>query len=92
MKKLKLSEKQIEVIKYMRIGYELGKRTGFQGSRSWIQKGGCGSGGECIDIMSKTFQSIIDKRLVQLKKEQESFNQPQLYELTDLGKNSELKK
>ena len=47
MKKLKLSEKQIEVIKYMRIGYELGKRTGFH-SRSWIQKGGCGRGGSAL--------------------------------------------
>jgi len=89
MKKLKLSEKQTEAIKFMRDGYELGQRTGW-GSSVWMQKGRCGHGGEYAKITFGTFHSIIDKGLVQLKKGQNPFAQPQIFELTELGNTFEL--
>lgn len=82
----KLSQKQSEVIRLMREGWELGHSCKMEG-RSWIQKGGIGKGGNFKNVNSNTFQAIYDRKLIVAI--ERSFPTHK-YALTELGKNCEL--
>ena len=60
----KLSKAQQEVVAMMENGWELGVSTSFDG-RSWLQKGGCGKGGETKTVSIRTFSALRDAGLIE---------------------------
>lgn len=78
---MKLSKTQAEAVRLMRAGWELGTVSGI-GGRAWLQKGGCGKGGESKKISMTTFGSMWRKGLI----EHHEFRYPtQTYRLTTAG-------
>ena len=69
---MKLSKKQQEVIDLMNNGWELGQTTGYS-SRTWLQKGGIGRGGEAKTISSSTLLALHKKRVIKLRLEHYPF-------------------
>ena len=66
---MKLSKIQIEILKLMSEGWELCSSTTFDlSSSTWLQKGGCGKGGQtkCISIATK--HALFKKGLIGYKK------------------------
>lgn len=53
----KLTEQQQEVINLMKNGWELGVDVGING-RCWLQKGGCGRGGETKPVKHSTLRTL----------------------------------
>lgn len=66
-----LSATQIDVLIRLSNGWQLGRSSGFfkLHSRTWIQKGGIGKGGEAVTVPSATFKSLLDKKLIILTEE-----------------------
>lgn len=60
---MKLSESQQHVVDLMKSGWQLGTSTDFRGY-SWIQKGGCGKGGEAEDVHGNTLYALRDKGII----------------------------
>ena len=60
----------------------MGVSSGFT-PRAWLQKGGCGRGGEAKDVRYDTFRALEKKELV--KKKHEGFP-TSTYKLTDKAK------
>lgn len=60
----KLSGAQQEVIDLMRSGWELGVSTSFDG-RCWLQKGGCGRGGESKSVNARTVSALREAGLIE---------------------------
>jgi len=84
---LKLSNKQKEVIKLMREGWEMGKGTSYFHSAARLQKGGIGCGGDVYKMSLNTFNALVDRLLiVESGRKYPSF----IYTLTELGKSIEL--
>lgn len=83
--KKKLSATQIWVLELMQDGYELGQSSGF-GKRVWLQKGGCGKGGDVKNISSSTLHAMINLKLINAKPGQGAFPNPRIYQLTEGAK------
>ena len=82
----RLSKSQIEAIRFMRNGYELGRTSGFCTS-VWLQKGGCGCGGDTAKIKENTFHSLLTRGLITST----SYKYPTTtFCLTELGETIEL--
>lgn len=78
---MKLSKTQTEAIKLMRNGWELGI-SGSLYNRAWLQKGGCGKGGESKKLSFATFESLRRQGFI----ERHEFRYPtQTYRLTTTG-------
>lgn len=81
---MRLGEKQKEILNLMNNGWELGRNLTMQGNY-WLQKGGCGRGGETKhDISPDSVHGIYKKGLIRVNKK--SFPL-ETYELT--GENYE---
>ncbi len=65
-RKMKLTEKQQQVIDLMQDGWQLG-RDNHNNGRSWLQKNGIGRGGESIDVSRSTVNSLEKKGLIKGK-------------------------
>ena len=63
---MKLSEKQLEVINLMSEGWELCVSSTMS-SRAWLQKNGCGKGGDTKNVHANTFYSLLDRGFLKLK-------------------------
>ena len=59
----KLSKTQQEVVDLMRDGWEFGVSLTFDGG-CWLQKGGCGRGGETKRVSSNTLVSMRNSGLI----------------------------
>lgn len=64
---MKLSNLQQEVLDKMKAGWQLGVGMSYQG-RAWLQKGGCGRGGETKTVNSATVWALRNKGLIALDK------------------------
>ena len=60
---MKLSETQQHIIDRMKSGWQLGTSMDLR-SRSWLQKGGCGRGGESEDVHGNTVHALSDRKLI----------------------------
>ena len=60
----KMTKAQQEVIAMMRDGWELGVSTSFDG-RCWLQKGGCGLGGETKSVNVRTVSALRKAGLIE---------------------------
>lgn len=60
---MKLSETQQHVIDRMESGWQLGTSMDLRG-HSWIQKYGCGSGGDAEDVHGNTVHALLDGKLI----------------------------
>jgi len=65
-RKMKLTEKQQQVIDLMQDGWQLG-RDNHNNGRSWLQKGGIGHGGESVSVSRSTVDSLEKKGLIKSK-------------------------
>jgi hypothetical protein len=54
----KPSKVQMEVLSKMADGWQLGRRDGVIDGRAWIQKGGCGYGGEIQSVSLGTVRAM----------------------------------
>lgn len=75
----KLSKTQQEVVELMRSGWELGQGMNLYG-RTWLQKGGCGRGGDTKNISSATLFALRKANAIKVKKREWSL---ETYELTE---------
>lgn len=66
-----LTRAQKHIVDRMRDGWELGESTSISsGSGNWLQKGGCGRGGETEDgIRYDTLQSLFKKGVILVTKD-----------------------
>ncbi len=60
---MKLSETQQHVIDRMKSGWQLGTSTSLHPC-SWLQKDGCGRGGEAEDVHAGTVHSLLDRGMI----------------------------
>jgi len=60
---MKLSETQQHVIDRMKSGWQLGTSMDLR-AHSWLQKDGCGSGGETEDVHGNTVSALWSKKLI----------------------------
>lgn len=60
---MKLSKRQQELVDLMKSDWQLGKSMGFSG-RYWLQKGGCGKGGESKDVNANTAYALYKAGLI----------------------------
>lgn len=87
-KKIKLSDKQKEVIKLMREGCEATISRGFS-SGAWLQFGKIGYGGKSYDVSIATLHALIDKKIIKDNNTSKSLSQSH-FSLTELGKTIQL--
>lgn len=59
-----LSNKQQHIVDLMKSGWQLGMSTAGLNRYSWIQKGGCGKGGETEDVHGNTVFALQDKGII----------------------------
>lgn len=64
---MKISEAQIKLLQLMDSGWQLGTSSGIT-SRTWLQKGGCGKGGESRRVNTNTKHALWEKGLIELDK------------------------
>lgn len=81
---MKLSKAQQKIIELMKEGWELGRSTSFASNRAWVQQDGVGRGGKSEKMSISTFCVLLDKKLIELKKDGFPTSK---YQLTELGKN-----
>lgn len=60
---MKLSETQQHVIDRMKSGWQLGTSMDLRG-HSWLQKDGCGRGGETEDVHGNTVSALWSKNII----------------------------
>lgn len=63
MSEKKLSDTQQHIVDLMKSGWQLGVSTDYRGY-SWIQKGGCGQGGETEDVHGNTLSALRNKGII----------------------------
>lgn len=63
---MKLSKTQAEVVELMKQGWALCSSATFDGG-SWIQKNGCGKGGETKTVSANTVCALYKKGVIELK-------------------------
>lgn len=61
----KMTKAQQEVIAMMCDGWELGVSTALYG-RCWLQKGGCGKGGETKSVNRKTVAALRESGMIEI--------------------------
>lgn len=61
----KMTKVQQEVVAMMRDGWELGVLTVLDG-RCWLQKGGCGKGGETKSVNNKTVAALRESGVIEI--------------------------
>ncbi len=61
---IKLSDAQQHIVDLMKDGWQLGMSTAGLNRRSWIQKGGCGSGGEAENVHGNTVHALQDRGVI----------------------------
>ena len=61
---IKINAKQLEVLTLMNNGWELGYASGRDYSHHWLQKGGCGHGGESKNVNSNTAHALYNRKLI----------------------------
>jgi hypothetical protein len=89
MMKLKLSDKQKEIISLMKEGWEIGQEYGYSSS-AWMQEGKIGYGGKSINLKFNTVDALKDKKLIcEVQRENKRLSL-HCYTLTELGKTIEL--
>jgi hypothetical protein len=81
--KIKLSDKQKEVIRLMREGCEAAISRGFY-SGAWLQMGKIGFGGKSYNVSSATLHALIDKKIIENNKTSKSLSTSH-FSLTELG-------
>jgi hypothetical protein len=59
----RLSKNQQNVLDKMKDGWQLGLHLGFH-TRYWLQKNGCGNGGETMDVNAHTAHGLRNKGLI----------------------------
>lgn len=64
---MKLTAMQQNAVDLMKKGFELGYDS--YADMRWLQLGGCGYGGTCIRITKSTFDALLKKKAVSVKKE-----------------------
>jgi len=79
---MKLTDKQMDIIKKMDEGWELGFYSGYDASVN-LQKGGLGKGGESKPVNYNTFSALRNRELVTPITNQNPYAFPQKYYLTD---------
>lgn len=82
----KLTETQIEVIKLMRKGWQLGCSLTMD-SRTWIQKDGVGRGGETKKVSKSVFHGLKDRGVLECV---DNDFPTAKYNLNELGKTCKL--
>lgn len=65
----KPTAKMLEVLKLMKEGWELASSNSMMDSRTRLQKGGTGKGGEVKGIHSSTFWGLLQRGLIKRVKE-----------------------
>jgi len=85
---MKISKIQLEILKLMKKGWELGKMFHTDLSvRFWLQKEGIGKGGETKEIRnSKSIFKLEDLSLIKLNQGNPSYFSGCTYKLTEKGK------
>lgn len=63
-----ISKAQGRVLERMRNGWQLGLSTALH-SRWWLQKGGCGRGGESENVNAGTALALLRRELIQVDKQ-----------------------
>ncbi len=63
LSKMKLSLRQQEVIDLMKTGWQLGINYGFN-THTWIQKDGCGKGGDAKNVHGSTVFALENRKLI----------------------------
>lgn len=61
---MKLSETQQHIIDRMKSGWQLGQSTAGLNRHSWLQKDGCGRGGEAEDVHGNTISALQDRKII----------------------------
>ena len=61
---MKLSKSQIKVINLMNDSWQLVSTMGLYNQVFWLQKGGCGRGGESINVNANTVRSLIKAGII----------------------------
>lgn len=82
----KLSETQIEIIKLMREGWQLGVSLSMD-SRYWIQKDGVGRGGETKKVTSPVYHGLKERGVLECV---DNDFPTAKYNLNELGKTCKL--
>lgn len=85
---MKLSKTQLEILKFMGYGWELGQMLCTNLSvRCWLQKNGIGKGGECKKIKnSKSVIKLRELSFIKINQGDPSYFSGCTYKLTDKGK------
>ncbi len=65
---IKLSKNQQEVVNRIKEGWALCVSNSFN-RRVWLQKDGCGRGGDTEPVHGSTFYALYKRELVELKKD-----------------------
>lgn len=86
---MKITSKQKEIILCMKNGWELGKYSGIN-PNVCIQHNGIGHGGSVKYFSMATFDSIVDKKLIEPKPVQSKSYLVTIYQLTELGQSINL--
>lgn len=80
----KLTQNQVEAIRLMANGWELGCSWSTGGGiRYWLQQGGCGRGGDSRKVNASTVSGLFKRSLVDMKK---NGFPTTTYELTPAGR------
>ena len=64
---VRLSKTQEEVVKLMRLGWELGVSSSFDHT-AWLQKGGVGKGGPTKKVSGATVHALWKKKIIEVVK------------------------
>jgi hypothetical protein len=86
--KIKLSDKQKEVIRLMREGWGTAITYGMYAG-AWMQKNGIGKGGESKSLRPDTVHRLIDLKLIEDNNESKRYSDKH-FSLTELGKTIKL--
>lgn len=62
----KMTKVQQEVVAMMRDGWELGVYTSYDVRCCWLQKGGCGKGGETKSVNHRTVVALQESGVIEL--------------------------
>lgn len=58
-----LTKNQSEIVKLMSEGWQLGSTNGIE-VRTWLQKGGCGKGGESKNVNATSVNALLFRGII----------------------------
>jgi hypothetical protein len=79
---MKLSARQLDVLRKMADGWKLWHSTGWY-TRTWLQNGGLGKGGETREVHLLTFEALSKRKLIRAVEYHVSESR---YVITDAGR------